>query len=420
MRLLFDAAFAARLRSPRRTFCSRLPRKAAVGPSREAGQCRACPAVLIPFIAWACYSCFFWFNMLYMGFINLDLDAIEGYVANHLRLFISMAAALLVFVGIIAVSVFFINVRGAEQTMVPDVQGQDLTSALLELQVKELYPRIFLRYTQTSSDKGLVLEQNPRPGTIVKAGRRIQLVISQGVMVNTVENYLGRNVDDVRMDLQTLISGQGISAGNTPVPQLITLREPMMYEYSTEPAGTILQQRPEPGTNISGPVMLELVVSRGQENTMVRLPNLVGLGLEDTLEQIGRTGIDFEFNMRSPQSGEKPGTVAAQDPAGDSLASLNTRVAITITPPDKLGENEAFGIFRYEMAKNPYPLLVRLECILPSGERQRLLSVQYPGGTLTVPYRQPVGSVLVLSMLNREIHRENVLMPVESMSLSRF
>jgi len=351
--------------------------------------------------------------------INLDFDSIEGYVANHLRLFLSMAAALLVLVGIIAVLVFFIYVRGEEQTMVPDVQGQDLTSALLELQVKELYPRILLRFTQNSADKGLVLEQNPRPGTIVKAGRRIQLVISQGVMVNTVENYIGRNVDDVRMDLQTLVSAQGTSSGNAPVSQFITLKEPLMYEFSTEPAGTILQQRPESGTNISGPTSLELVVSRGPENTMTKLPNLVGLNLEDTLEQIGRTGIDFEFSIRPLASGEKPGTVVAQNPAGDTLASLNTRVNIAMAPPDKIPGNSVFGLFKYDMAKNPYPLLIRLESILPSGERQRLLSVQYPGGLLSVPYLQPKGAVLVLSMLNREIYRETVSLPVESLPMGQ-
>jgi len=352
-----------------------------------------------------------------MSFINLDLDAIEGYVANHLRLFLSMAAGILVFVGIIAVSVFFINVRGAEQTMVPDVQGRDLTSALLELQAKELYPRILLRFTQTSADKGLILEQSPRPGTIVKAGRRIQLVISQGVMINAVENFLGRNVDEVRMDLQAMFAAQGTTTG--AVPQLITLKEPLMYEYSIEPAGTVLQQRPEPGTAITGPTMLELVVSRGAENTMMRLPNLVGLSLEDTLEQIGRTGIDFEFSLRPLQVGEKPETVVAQTPEGDTLTPSNTRVFITVSAPDTIEGNEVFGLFVYEMAKNPYPLLIRLESIQPGGERQRLLSVQYAGDRLSVPYRLPVGSVLVLSMLNREIHREIVLPVVERLSLDR-
>ncbi|MCL2093867.1 MAG: PASTA domain-containing protein [Treponema sp.] len=338
-----------------------------------------------------------------MGFINLDLDAIESYVADHLRLFITMAAGILVFMGIIAVTVFFIHIRGAEQTMVPNVQGQDLTSALLDLQVKELYPRIQLRYTQSSADRGLILEQSPLPGTIVRAGRRIQLVVSQGVMVNVVENFVGRNIDEVRVELSAITSAQGL--------QLITIRDPIMYEHSSETAGTILQQRPEPGTGISGPTTLELVVSRGAEHVTTRLPNLVGLDLSDALEQIGRTGIDFIFNIRQALSDEVPGTVVAQSPAADELVPSNTRVEITMAQPSEVAPSDIFGLFVYDMARNPYPLLVRLESIQPGGERQRLLTVQYGGGPLAVPYLQPAGSVLVLSLLNREIHRETVGAP---------
>jgi beta-lactam-binding protein with PASTA domain len=163
-----------------------------------------------------------------MGFIKLDPDAIEGYIANHLKLFISMAFGLIVFVGLIAAVIFFIAVRGAEQTMVPDVRNKELTEALLELQTKELYPRIQLRYSQSSLDKGLILEQEPRAGTIVKAGRRIRLVVSRGVMINTVENYLGRDIDEVRMELRTLVA-EANSAGGTGQP-IFTLREPFMYE----------------------------------------------------------------------------------------------------------------------------------------------------------------------------------------------
>ncbi|GHU68378.1 PASTA domain-containing protein [Spirochaetia bacterium] len=345
--------------------------------------------------------------------INFDLDAIEGYVANHLRLFISMAAGLLIFVGIIAVSVFFISVRGAEQTMVPDIVGQDLTAALLELQVKELYPRIQLRYSQSSADKGLILEQEPRPGIIVKAGRRIRLVVSQGVMVNTVENYLGRNIDDVRRDLQTLFASEG-----SAVP-LVTLKEPLMYEYSAEAPGTIMQQRPEPGSGISGPTVLEFVVSRGPEDSLLRIPNLTGLPLNDALEQIGYSGIDFTFTLKPAGEGDIPETVAAQNPAGDTLAQANTRVAITLFSPGEIPSGEVFGLFKYSMAKNPYPLALRLEAQLPNGERRRLLAAEYAGGALTVPYHLPVGTVLILSMLNREIHRETVIPPVEMLSLDQ-
>jgi hypothetical protein len=181
-----------------------------------------------------------------------------------------------------------------------------------------------------------------------------------------------------------------------------------MYEYSTEPPGTILQQQPEPGSGISGPTVLELVVSRGPEDALIQIPNLVNLSLNDVLEQIGISGIDFTFVARPAQEGEIPETVAAQNPPGGSMAKADTRVTITLLSPDP-PEGEVFGLFTYDMAKNPYPLALRLEAQLPSGERRRLLSTEYAGGPLTVPYRLPAGTVLILYMLNREYHRETVI-----------
>ena len=350
-----------------------------------------------------------------MGLFNFDLDTIEGYVGNHLRLFISMVAGLLVFMGIIALSVFFIFVRGAEQTMVPDVQGLELTRALLELQVKELYPRIQLRYTQTSADKGLILEQNPIPGTIVKAGRRIRLVVSQGALVNTVENYLGRSIDDVRLDLQTLFASEGALT-----PPMLTLKEPLMYEHSPEPPGIILQQSPEPGTGISGATYLELVVSTGPEEAQMRLSSFIGLSPEGALELIGRSGIDFYFTLRAAREGEIPGTIVSQVPAGDTVISADTRVYFTMAAPSSENRSSVFNIFRYGMAKNPYPLALRLDAQLPGGDRLRLLVTEYAGGELTVPYDLPVGTVLILSVLNREIHRETVVRPVETLTINQF
>jgi beta-lactam-binding protein with PASTA domain len=217
------------------------------------------------------------------------------------------------------------------------------------------------------------------------------------------------------MDLLTAFAAQGGLSGN-----IVSLKEPLMYEYSTEPAGIVLHQNPEPGTNVSGPVSLELVVSRGGENTFIRVPSFVGFSLENTLEQIGRMGIDFGFTVRSAQNQERPGTVVAQDPPEDTLVSSDTRVEISFAAPNNLPDNEVFGLFTYDMARNPYPLLVRLESIQPSGERQRLLSVQDPGGRLTVPFIQPAGSVLVLSMLNREIHRETITHSAEALPMTGF
>jgi len=285
--------------------------------------------------------------------------------------------------------------------MVPDVRGKELTEALLELQIKELYPRLNLRYSQTSRDKGFILEQEPKPGTIVKAGRRIKLVVSQGVIVNKVENFISRNIDEVRMDLLTL---QAAAGGIT----LLSIKEPIMYDYSNESPGIILAQKPEAGADISHPISLEFVVSRGRENQTIKVPKLAGLSLSKALEVISGTGVNFTFVIKEIGSNENGETITAQFPAADTNISVETPVRLTVTRPEKMANNEIFDLYRFTIAQNPYPLPVRLEAQLPSGEKIRLFTVNYMGGDFTVPYKLPEGSVLILSMLNRELNRETV------------
>ncbi len=331
---------------------------------------------------------------------DFDLDAVEKYISTHMRLLVSAAVAMVVFVGLIALTVFFIAVRGAEQTMVPDVTGKELTAALLELQVKELYPRIQLRYSQSSADKGTILEQDPRPGAIVKAGRRIRLVVSRGVVVDKVENYVGQNLDDVKVHLQTLFS--------TSSRPLLSLREPPMYQFSTESAGTILEQKPEPGTEIDGPTRLEFVVSRGPENAMIKVPDLVGLPLQDALDRIRQSGVYASFSVRPVQGREAAETVVSQLPAGQSVVAANTRLALVVAEPASVPAGEVFGLFSRTLPEYPYPLTVQVDALLPTGTRRRLIAVDHPGGEFSVPYRLPEGSVLILSVLNRELLREEV------------
>jgi len=334
--------------------------------------------------------------------MKIDLSSIEDYVANHLRLFILSVAGLIILAGITAVTVFFIAVRGQEQTMVPDVTGKELTEALLELQVKELYPRIQLRYTQTSKDRGYILEQDPHPGAIVKAGRRIRLVVSQGAVLNRVENFTGQNIDEVRMDL--LILQTSVVDGGS----LLTIREPLMYEFSSERPGTILAQKPEPGTEITRSVSLDFVVSKGRDNQVAVVPELTGMNLQNALAAISQNNINFQFTTRERTGGERGETVVSQSIEANALVQLSATVHLVLTEPESVAAGQVFGVFRYAIPQNPYPLTVRLEALLPSGELQRIISVNSVGGLFTVPYKLPSGTTLILSMLNRELHRETI------------
>jgi beta-lactam-binding protein with PASTA domain len=325
---------------------------------------------------------------------------------NHLQLFISLTLGLLLFVSMIALSVFFVAVRGKEQVMVPDVAGEELTQALLELQDKELYPRIDLRITDFAEDRGIILEQEPEAGTIVKAERRINLVVGTGPALDRVVNYIGKNINDVRSELAAMNSQSG----------LISLKEPFIFQYAPEESGTVLQQKPPANTDITGPTVLELVVSRGPENVRITVPDMVNLPLSEALEKISQTKINFIFSMRPPSEGENPETVISQNPRGGTEIGSADKVSITITAPEA-SAGETAGLFTYNLPVNPYPLAVTVDAELPNGTRRRLVNVNHTGGQFNLPYRLPEGSSLVLSMLNRELYRERIGRTVESLSL---
>lgn len=341
---------------------------------------------------------------------SFDLESIEDYMGNHLKLFISLTIGLLVFVGLIALSVFLIAVQGKEQVMVPDVVGRDLTQALLELQEKDLFPLLQLRSTENDSDRGLILEQEPEAGTIVKAERRINLVMSQGMALDKIGNYIGKNIGDVRSALASL-------RAQNPLLSL-TLREPFMYQYSSEPVGTVLQQNPGPDTDITGSTTLELVVSRGPENTRIAVPDVRGLTMNQALERISQAQVNFSFTIRPASGNERPDTVIAQNPGAGQEIRPGDQLSVTLIAPVP-GAGEVVGIYSYRLPQNPYPLPVTVEAELSNGGRQRLVAVNHSGGEISVPYRLPYGSTIILSMLDREINRQVINQPVEGLALDQ-
>jgi beta-lactam-binding protein with PASTA domain len=289
--------------------------------------------------------------------------------------------------------VFFVFVDRPEQVLVPNVVGKELTTALLEMQAKELYPKLQLRFSNSADDKGLVLEQNPTQGSIVKAGRRISLVVSRGVIVDTVEDYTGEQYADVQVKLQMMFAGA--------TRPLISLAEPS-YIADIAEAGTVLTQDPIAGTPVSDPIEVKLVVSRGPQFEETPVPRLVGMSVADVLRQMERTTIVFDFTARLAMSGDRPGTVVSQEETNANVRNYS-RIKAEFALPENAVGGTVYGIFSAEVSDFPYAVPVRLVSRPPTGQSLTVIAFDHPGGHITIPYAVPVGSELTLSAANRTI-----------------
>ncbi len=317
---------------------------------------------------------------------------------------------ILVLAGVVTVAVlfltgfsaFFLALRGAEQTMVPDVRNEDLVDALIRLQEKELYPKLQVRYSSDPSLKGKVIDQRPSPGTLVKAGKRVNVVVSKGAIVDQVENFVGKGLDEVRVHLQTLF---------TTYKPLLKIKEPVTFVFDAASPGTILEQKPAAGTELSGLTDLVLVVSRGPETQKLKLPSYTGIDFPQAVGLLAKDNIPFVFSVVEPRQGSSRGYVVEQNPPPGTEAEPDTRLELKIAAPAPKSGDLIFGLFEYSLPVYPVAVDMKFEALSASGERRTLFTMKHPGGPVAIPYYQAENTTLVLSIFNREVIRHGVTAP---------
>ncbi len=298
---------------------------------------------------------------------------------------------------IVCLAVFFTSVQGAEQVMVPNVVGKELETALLEMQAKELYPKIQLKYSDLPGDEGTILEQNPGPGAIVKAYRRINLTVSRGLIVDEIADYTGRKYDEVKMQLQTQFTGQ---------KQLIVLAEPV-YKADLSEAGTILEQNPPAGTQIVDPVTVQLIVSRGNTFENTKRPVIAGKDLNSLLRIMSSSKIVYEFTSHIALEGEKAGTVISEDEYTDEYVPNYSRIKADIAFPEEQNDL-VYGIYTANLPDYPFDISVRLDATDTDGNTTNYISIRHRGNLLTIPYAVQPGTVLTLFVVDEEFSHVKV------------
>ncbi|MBB6480794.1 PASTA domain-containing protein [Spirochaeta isovalerica] len=293
---------------------------------------------------------------------------------------------------------FFLSIRGEEKTAVPDVEGMELVEALIDLQVKELYPRVQVRYSDDPMTKGTIIKQDPPAGAVVKAGRRVTITVSKGAVVDKVGDYIGMDLNDVKVDFQIQFT--------TYKPNLV-IKEPVIYEYDSTPPGTIIAQNPEPGTAISGLTEVEFVVSRGEPGEEMVVGDYMDMSWSEVVRRLTRANIPFVFSVDYEAEGN--GNVIEQEPAAGESVKTGSVLSFTIAPPEETVEGMVFGLFEYSVPEYPVYVDMKFESFSPSSrERRTIFETKHPGGKIAIPYKVPVDTELILSILDKEVIRYKV------------
>ncbi len=170
--------------------------------------------------------------------------------------FIVLCLALLLFTVAI---VFFLSVHKKEVVIVPQVEGEPLVNALIELQEKHLVPKVLLKISNSIGDAGTILHQIPAAGAKVVIGRKVLLTISKGNLVDKVPNYINQKLYRIQNDVNRF----------KYISQSLQIGKVHHVLQPNVAIGTVLAQKPKVGTPLTMPLVLELWVSGGESASAV-------------------------------------------------------------------------------------------------------------------------------------------------------
>jgi len=199
--------------------------------------------------------------------------------------------------------------RGPERYAVPAVVGASANEAQARLTATKL---ALGKTTEAYSEKvaqGLVISTDPKVGTSLKRGAKVDIVVSRGRQPVEVPDFTGKPADQAVKAL----TDAGLQVDATE-----------QKNDDTVPKGSVISQTPSSGTLYRGD-KVTLVVSKGPE--VVKVPDVQGKQEADAVKILEDAGFQVKVDRFM---GGIFGTVRSQNPAAGSEQPKKTTITLVI------------------------------------------------------------------------------------------
>ena len=251
--------------------------------------------------------------------INIPLDKFWTIVVPM----VVFAAAAGMITGIIIVDRIIIpNMVGINKGVidVPDVSGLTYENGRQKLYGTGLRCSVKGREYSELVPKGNVIRQVPEPGTRVKKGRLVDIVVSKGTEIGVVPDVRKLSMRQARIELKKA------DFGNLKVTEDYSEKVPPEY---------VIKIIPEAGTTTSREIKIELIVSEGPKPTHANVPNVIGETLSSAKTKIIDVGMKVGDITYKHNTSLTPGTVISQSlpPGASVLIERPVDLSISVIRP---------------------------------------------------------------------------------------
>lgn len=194
-----------------------------------------------------------------------------------------------------------------ETVDVPDIRGKELAAVVNELGGLGLEVNVERQEYHPSVPQGAVIYQDPAPGSPVKKGRGVAVVVSLGS--EEVEVPFTRG--DAFKRSQILLKQAGLLLG-----EVARINAPY-------PRNTVVAQYPPEGTVLQKGASVDLLVCNGPEPPMFVSPELEG----KTLREAEQTARSMALRLVSGGSG---GVIVSQNPVPGLRITSGSTLYVTL------------------------------------------------------------------------------------------
>jgi len=205
-----------------------------------------------------------------------------------------------------------------EEVRVPDLTGRDMVSVIELVTQQGLQLKVDRREPHPAMPRDTVISQTPAPGSGIKKGRQVRVVVSQGPGELLSPKVAGENFRKADM----LIRQAGFVPGDLS----------RVYSDTFE-RDTVIAQYPQAGTQLEKGGTISMLVSSGRKPEVFVMPRLTGIKAAAALRIVDRLGLQHRVVTQAaadrPPGAER--TVIKQKPGAGSPVSTVATVEIVVS-----------------------------------------------------------------------------------------
>lgn len=194
------------------------------------------------------------------------------------------------------------------------VAGKEVEAVKQELTALGLNPEV--EYIASEAyEEGIVISADVSEGAVVQPGTTVKLTVSSGTNGKTVPATVGLSYADALLKLEN----EGFTVNKSEV-------------YSSEvQKDYVISQNPEAGSTAPEGSVITLRVSLGEEDTKVRVPNVIGLTEMDATVSLTEAGLSVGTVTQEYNTQVAPDMVCYQSYSVGSYVEAGTLVDIKIS-----------------------------------------------------------------------------------------